>query len=273
MKISTRLVATVLASMAIAVTPAFAQHRGSGGHSKSGGHQGSGQAAPRSESHDESSGGHAVAQSRGAVVRGSAVGRTGPVAVARPYYYARTAPIRFYRPYYAFRPHFNLGLGLFVGYPIAYSAGFYSPYYYAPYYDPYYYGSPYPYYPPGAPTPGYPAPAPYPPGAYPPSNAPSSQDPGYSPSGAGSYPPGAGSIDVQTDMGGLSFEITPSTAQIYIDGTYMGTVGQFTPQSQPLGVKAGHHQIEIRADGFRTMQFDADIIAGQVLPYQGDMER
>jgi len=276
MKMSTRLVASVLTSMAIAVTPAFAQHRSSGGHA-----QGEHQAAQRSESHAAPSGGRAVAESRGgAVVRGgSAVVRTGPVAVGRPFYYTRTAPIRFYRPYYAFRPHFNLGFGLFVGYPIAYSAAFYSPYYYAPYYDPYYYGSPYPYYPYGYPAPGYPPPPAYPPSGYPPAyppspNTPSSPDPNYSPSGSGNYPPsGSGNIDVQSDTGGLSFEVTPSNAQIYIDGTYMGTVSQFTPQSQPLGVKSGHHQLEIRADGYRTMTVDADVIAGQVLPFQGQMER
>jgi len=272
MKMSTRLVATVLASIAVAVTPAFAQHRSSGGRS-----QGEHQAAQRSESRAASSGGHAApAETRGgAVVRGP-VGRTGAVAVGRPFYYARTAPIRFYRPYYAFRPRFNVGFGLFVGYPIAYSAAFYNPYFYGPYYDPYYYGSPYPYYPYGYPAPGYPPAPAYPPSGYPPAypNTPSSPDPNYSPSGSGNYPPsGSGNIDVQTDMGGLSFEVTPSNAQIYIDGNYEGTVGQFTPQSQPLGVKAGHHKLEIRADGYKTMSVDADVISGQVLPFQGEMER
>jgi hypothetical protein len=38
-------------------------------------------------------------------------------------------------------------------------------------------------------------------------------------------------------------------------------------------VKAGHHKLEIRADGYRTMTVDADVIAGQVLPFQGEMER
>jgi hypothetical protein len=275
MMMSTRLVATVLTSMAIAVTPAFAQHRSSGGHSQSG--RAGGNAAPRSESHAApSGGGHAVAEARGGAVARGPVGRA---AVGRPFYYARTAPIRFYRPYYSFRPRFNLGFGLFVGYPIAYSAAFYNPYFYGPYYDPYYYGSPYPYYPYGYPAPGYPPAPAYPPSAYPPSyppspNTPSAPDPNYSPGGSGNYPPsGSGSIDVQTDMGGLSFEVTPSNAQIYIDGTYAGTVGQFTPQSQPLGVKAGHHKLEIRADGYRTMTVDADVIAGQVLPFQGEMER
>ncbi len=71
----------------------------------------------------------------------------------------------------------------------------------------------------------------------------------------------------------MSFEITPSTAQLFVDGTQVGTVGQFTPRSQPLGLAAGHHQIEVRASGYQTMSFEVDILAGQVIPYQGAMER
>ena len=74
-------------------------------------------------------------------------------------------------------------------------------------------------------------------------------------------------------MGGLSFEISPSNAEAFIDGNFVGTVGQFTSQSQPLGVTAGRHRLEIRAEGYQTMAFDVDIVAGQVLPYQGAMER
>jgi hypothetical protein len=74
-------------------------------------------------------------------------------------------------------------------------------------------------------------------------------------------------------MGGMSFEVTPSTAQLFVDGAMVGTVGQFTPTTQPLGVAAGRHHIEVRASGYRTMSFDVDIVAGQVIPYQGALER
>ncbi len=81
------------------------------------------------------------------------------------------------------------------------------------------------------------------------------------------------SVAAQRDMGGFSFEVSPSASKIYVDGEYVGTVGEFTPRSQPLGVQAGHHRVEIRAEGYRTMQFDADVVAGQVLPYQGALQR
>jgi hypothetical protein len=76
----------------------------------------------------------------------------------------------------------------------------------------------------------------------------------------------------QSNLGGLSFEITPSDAQVYIDGNQVGTVGQFTPTSQPLGVPAGRHHVEIRLSGYKSMSFEADVVAGQVTPYQGQME-
>jgi hypothetical protein len=148
-------------------------------------------------------------------------------------------PTHFVRPYYAFRPRASLGFGLWAGYPFAYPYGFYSPYYYSyPYVSSY----------------GY---------AYPEVDA---------------YPPAvSSSVEIQppaqTNMGGVSFELTPSDAELFVDGTLVGTVGQFTPTTQPLGLEAGHHQIEVRASGYQTLSFDVDIIAGQVIPYQGTLER
>jgi hypothetical protein len=76
----------------------------------------------------------------------------------------------------------------------------------------------------------------------------------------------------QSNLGGMSFEITPSDAQVFVDGSYVGTVGQFTPTTQPIGVPSGHHHVEIRSVGYKTMSFDVDVVAGQVIPYQGQME-
>jgi hypothetical protein len=111
------------------------------------------------------------------------------------------------------------------------------------YYDPYYY--PYDYYPYAVATPGYIAPPP-------------------------------ASVSVQPDqanMGGLSFSITPDTAEVWVDGNYFGTVGEYTPQSQPLGLPAGTHHVELREPGFQVSSFDVDIVAGQVIPYQGQLEQ
>jgi len=107
--------------------------------------------------------------------------------------------------------------------------------------------------------------------------------PSYAPDrpASSSYPPSSnyprqGSVDVQpsqSNMGGVSFQISPSDAQVIVDGTPVGTVGQFTPTTQPLGLPAGRHQIEVRASGYHTMSIDVDVVAGQVIPYQGTLER
>jgi hypothetical protein len=146
-----------------------------------------------------------------------------------------------------------------VGYPFAYPYAFYDPFYY-----PYGYRYPYAYGPYVYPPYAYSA---YPPGAaYPPSTYPSAAYPSTQ----------SGSVDVQPsqgNMGGLSFDLTPDTAQLFVDGRLVGTVGQFTPTTQPLGLEAGRHHVEVRAPGYRTMAFDVDVIAGQVIPYQGTLER
>jgi len=225
-----------------------------------------------------------------AVPRGAV--RSGPRVVVAPRY-ARVAPVRFYRPYYAFRPRLNLGFGLWLGYPVAYRTysgyGYYNPYYaYGyPYPAAAYPAYPYPAYPPGAypppavypPAPYYPPSSTYPQSPYPPSATypqspypPSATYP-QSPYPPSQYPQGAVTAQPNQGTGGMSFEITPGDAQVYVDGQYVGTVNQFTPTSQPLGLTPGRHHVQISAPGYRTMEFDVNILAGEVLPYQGALAR
>jgi len=282
MSLSRIVVAVSAAGALAAASPAFAQHRGGGGgHASTGG--GHATAAPRAAAP------HVASAPRPSAPRVSAVAR--PVAVPRvstyraPIYAAQrggagrvvprggfrggpvvVAPVRFIRPYYAFRPRFSIGFGIWAGFPIAYAYPYYYPYY------PYAYPYPYPYYDYGY---SYPYPPAY--GAYPPPPPPQPQYGGSAyPS---QYPPQpSGSVGVQQgpanqNMGGLSFEITPGDAQVFVDGVLVGAVSQFTPSSQPLGLTPGRHRIEIKAPGYQTLDFDADIVAGQVIPYQGVMQR
>jgi hypothetical protein len=149
---------------------------------------------------------------------------------------------------------------LWAGFPVAY------PYYegYDPYYDPYGYSYPY----------GYVTSSPangslsvYPPSSnYPPSSYPSSV---YPPSGSVGVQPG----QPEGDVGGVSFDVTPSNAEIVVDGASRGTVGDFTATTEPLGLEPGRHHIEIRAPGYRTTTFEVDIVAGQAIPYYGSLQR
>ena len=73
--------------------------------------------------------------------------------------------------------------------------------------------------------------------------------------------------------GGVSFDIQPSDADLYVDGEYVGTVGTFTPYGEPLTLYPGVHRIAIVRDGFRTMEFEVTVQPGQVIPYRGMLAR
>ena len=283
--------AAVLATLSLVVTPAFAGQHRSGGHSSGGSSRGS-SAGARSAGSSRSAGPsrtysgaartYSGAPSRGvyAQSRGSAVARVAPRGFVSRGYGARgvyAAPFRYYSPFYSFRPRFSLGFGLWAGYPFAYSSFYYGypyyPYAYDPYYDPYY--------PP--PAYNYPIPNPssaYPPQNYPPANYPQSNGSGqsgyYEPDQAGNSvaaQPGNSALAQQgAPSGGVSFDISPATAEVYIDGKYAGRVSDLGPTTQPLGLTPGRHHVEIRAAGYQTMVVDADIVAGQVIPYQGQMQ-
>jgi hypothetical protein len=249
-----------VALFALGAAPASAgQRRGGGGHSAGPSRGAVSRSAGPARSYSGSYRGGSVARGgvavrRGGVIRGGSFYRP---SYSRPYF---SRPY-FSRPYYSFRPRVSLGFGLWMGYPVAY---------------PYYYDNPYGY------ATAYPPVDPY---AYEaaPSYGGSGYPPAYDPSGQGDpqgYPPqqSAPSVGVQrgggqTAAGGISFEITPESAAVFVDGTYMGTAGEFGPSAEPLGLNVGRHHVEVRAAGYRTVTFDADVQAGQVLPYQGTLQR
>src|SRR5262249_15692857 len=128
--------------------------------------------------------------------------------------YGFVGPAHFFHPYYTFHPHVSVGFGLWAGYPFAYPYTFYYPYYSSPYSH--------------------------------------SSSPSYSSYPSYPYYPYAYVQPNQTNMGGISFDITPGNAELFVDNMRVGTVGEFTSTVQPLGLGAGHHHIEIRAAGYQT---------------------
>lgn len=95
--------------------------------------------------------------------------------------------------------------------------------------------------------------------------------PAYAPEWSYGYP---GAVDVvpgPSTYGGVSFEVTPNDATVYVDGNYVGTTTQFDGSTQPLSLIAGSHRIELRAQGCEPLVFNVDIRPGQVIPYQGDL--
>jgi hypothetical protein len=71
--------------------------------------------------------------------------------------------------------------------------------------------------------------------------------------------------------GGVALEITPSDADVWVDGEYAGKVEDFDGTTQPLTLTPGTHRVEVRAEGYEPMTVDVGIQAGQVIPYRGDL--
>ena len=59
--------------------------------------------------------------------------------------------------------------------------------------------------------------------------------------------------------GGLRMEVTPKTAQVYVDGAYAGIVDDFNGHFQHLDLTSGGHHIDVGAPGFQPLSFDTYI--------------
>ena len=71
---------------------------------------------------------------------------------------------------------------------------------------------------------------------------------------------------------GLRFEVSPAVAGIYVDGTYVGTVQQFSAESEPFVLVPGSHQIDLLAPGYRTTTLEVTLAPGQIIRYAGELE-
>jgi len=137
----------------------------------------------------------------------------------RGYGYARprvaVPVIRYRRPYFVFRPHYFMGFGLYLGYPVPYPVTF-----------------------------GYPA-----------------------------YVYGNGSVLASAPAyGGISLAISPDDASVIVDGVFVGTAADFSPENQPLTLVPGRHHIELQAEDLVPLAFDVDVQEGEVLPFNGTLE-
>jgi hypothetical protein len=95
----------------------------------------------------------------------------------------------------------------------------------------------------------------------------------YRPRVYGYYPDGAYTAQPGVSVyGGVSFDIRPADADLFVDGEYVGPIGDFTPRSEPLTLAPGVHRIAVQRDGFRPMEWQVTIEPGQVIPYRGEMQ-
>jgi PEGA domain-containing protein len=70
------------------------------------------------------------------------------------------------------------------------------------------------------------------------------------------------------NSGGLRLDITPKTAQVFVDGTYAGVVDDFNGHFQHLDLTPGGHRIDVRQPGFQPLTFQVYIQPGHTTDYK-----
>jgi len=73
-------------------------------------------------------------------------------------------------------------------------------------------------------------------------------------------------------IGLLRFDVTPRSAQVFVDSFYAGTIADIEAQ-RVLTLVAGPHRIELRAAGYQPVTFDVRIDPTDTIVYRTALER
>jgi PEGA domain len=72
--------------------------------------------------------------------------------------------------------------------------------------------------------------------------------------------------------GNLWLAVGPVTAQVYVDGFYVGTVEDSHRTPTGLSLAAGWHRLEFRALGYETPAVNVTVEANRMKTYQGELK-
>jgi hypothetical protein len=73
--------------------------------------------------------------------------------------------------------------------------------------------------------------------------------------------------------GEIRFDVQPLAAQVSVDGEAKGTIADFYHSLVGLSLPAGSHHLELRADGYETVEADVKVVAGKTVQYQATMKK
>lgn len=74
---------------------------------------------------------------------------------------------------------------------------------------------------------------------------------------------------------GLKIKVAGTNAkreEVFVNGNYAGTVDDFNGIFQELHLRPGHYRMEIRATGFRPLDFNVLIQRGKTITYRGELQ-
>jgi hypothetical protein len=92
------------------------------------------------------------------------------------------------------------------------------------------------------------------------------------PIGPVSGEPARAQIETQLVTGSLILQMQPSTAQVFVDGYYVGMPEDFDGRRGELSLEPGVHKIEVMAPGYENVILDMRIAASQTIRYQNAMK-
>ncbi|MGH9345933.1 MAG: hypothetical protein ACRD26_01590 [Vicinamibacterales bacterium] len=72
--------------------------------------------------------------------------------------------------------------------------------------------------------------------------------------------------------GFLDLRVQPGTAEVHVDGYYMGTADDFRRVIPGRALEAGPHHVELRAAGHETVAFDVHIPPNEIVTYRSDLQ-
>ena len=85
------------------------------------------------------------------------------------------------------------------------------------------------------------------------------------------YGYGYGTAYVEYNIGSVRVQMAPRSAQVYVDGYYVGIVDEFDGAFQRLKLPEGPHRIEVRAEGFRSQTFDVRVLVDHTITLRGEL--
>jgi hypothetical protein len=71
--------------------------------------------------------------------------------------------------------------------------------------------------------------------------------------------------------GYLRLRVTPATARVLVDSSYVGTVDEVSSRAGGLPLEPGLHRVRIEAAGFETATFEVEVVAGEFVSYVRDL--
>ncbi len=75
-------------------------------------------------------------------------------------------------------------------------------------------------------------------------------------------------VEQPPEVGRLALDVQPATAQVFVDGYYVGTAADFTASTGGLVLETGPHRIDLVMPDHELMSFDVRIAPNQFITYR-----